>query len=72
MSSSCQIPSPNGNNNNPPIVTNEPAFSTYTTPPITPDESQALGARLNYTHTMDPIAELKTTSSTSSSPKYSP
>ena len=72
MSSSCPLPSPNGNNSSEPIVTNEPVFSTYTTPPITPDESQPLGTRLNYTHTMDPIAEHKASSSNSSSQKYSP
>ncbi|KAG2224712.1 hypothetical protein INT45_009027 [Circinella minor] len=74
--SSCPLPSPNSNNDSEPILTNKPmmssASSTYTTPPITPDESQPLGTRLNYTHTMDPIAELKTSSSTSSSLKSSP
>ncbi|KAI9493401.1 hypothetical protein BDB00DRAFT_928933 [Zychaea mexicana] len=65
--SSCPLPSPN---NNEPIVTNKPA--SYTTPPITPDESHPLGARLNYTHTMDPIAELKASSSSTSSSSTTP
>ncbi|KAI9272733.1 hypothetical protein BDA99DRAFT_499070 [Phascolomyces articulosus] len=69
MTPSCPLPNNNNGNGNEPIVTNKPmmsASSTYSTPPITPDESQPLGTRLNYTHTMDPIAELKRSSSASS------